>query len=72
MERALREEPMPDLSCCAAFSAPKPSGFLVTIKCLDDGQRVQFIAARGLFGLTVSPTLAGRKVSTVLANYKAA
>lgn len=55
--------------------APAPakrSGFRVIIICHDDGERVQFDTLRGPHGLTVSPTLAGRKVACVLANYRAA
>jgi hypothetical protein len=64
-----RTEPMPD---CSHVILPrlKPSGFRVSITCLDDGERVTFTGARGPFGLTVSPTLAGRKVAAVLANYR--
>lgn len=47
----------------------KPSGFRIAIECLDDGERVSFTAARGPHGLTVSPTMAGRKVATVLKYY---
>ena len=53
---------------CAPTPATR-SGFRVTITCLDDGERVQFDSARGPFGLTVSPTLAGRKVAAVLRHY---
>jgi hypothetical protein len=69
LARAARTEPMPD---CSHVILPrlKPSGFRVSITCLDDGERVTFTGARGPFGLTVSPTLAGRKVAAVLANYR--
>ncbi len=71
MERAFSEEPMPDtLHCC--LPSTKPSGFRVSITCLDDGERVSFTAARGPFGLTISPTLAGRKIAAVMANYQPA
>jgi len=50
----------------------KPSGFRVTIECLDDGERVQFTSFNGPHGLTVSPTLAGKKVSAILSFYKPA
>jgi hypothetical protein len=69
-ERAARPESMPDTSHVVP-QPRKPSGFRVTITCLDDGERVSFIAARMPWGLTtISPTLAGRKVAAVLANYK--
>jgi hypothetical protein len=50
--------------------ATRRSGFRVIIICHDDGQRVQFDAMNTPYGLTISPTLAGRKVTMVLANYK--
>lgn len=69
LARVAREEPLPDLSHCPPMPQGKPSGFRVSITCIDDGERVSFVAARGPFGLTVSPSLAGRKVAAVLANY---
>lgn len=36
---------------------------------LPDGSSTGFSITRGPFGLTISPTLAGRKVAAVLANY---
>jgi hypothetical protein len=49
------------------------SGFRVQITCLDDGERVSFTARRDPWDrLTVSPTLAGRKVATVLREYRPA
>lgn len=60
----------------AAFKpgqAPKISrkrhGFRVTIECMDDGSKSSFIALRTPFGLTISPSNAGRKVACVLKNY---
>jgi hypothetical protein len=70
--RHLREEPMPDMSHCCPMPKRKPSGFRVTIECLDDGERVSFTSSRLPFGLSVSPTLAGKKVAAVLQNYQAA
>lgn len=68
-ERAARTEPMPDTSH-VVLPPRRPSGFRVQITCLDDGERVSFTAFRTPWGdLTVSPTLAGRKVSAVMANY---
>jgi hypothetical protein len=66
---ALTAEPvMPD---AARVPAPKKrSGFRVTVTCLDDGARVSFTASRLPWGLSVSPTLAGRKVAAVLGNYQ--
>ena len=53
--------------------APKLSrkrhGFRVTVECLDDGSRSSFLALRTPFGLTVAPSLAGRKVACVLREY---
>lgn len=71
IERAMREEPMPDMSH-VAIHPHKPSGFRVTVECLDDGERVSFTASRLPWGLSVSPTLAGRKVAAVLQHYQAA
>lgn len=68
LERALRPEAMPDVSA-VPVPRPKPSGFTVSIRCLDDGERVSFTARRTPWGLSVSPTLAGRKVASVLAHY---
>lgn len=36
---------------------------------LPDGSSTGFSISHGPFGLTISPTLAGRKVASVLANY---
>ena len=47
----------------------KRHGFRVTVECLDDHARVTFTALRTPFGLTIAPSLAGKKVATVLANY---
>lgn len=71
LARMAREEPMPDAS---HIGIPRftPSGFRVSITCLDDGERVSFTAARTPWGLSVSPTLAAKKIAAVLANYRAA
>jgi len=53
----------------AAVPRGRPTGFRVTVECLEDGQRASFTAARGPFGLTISPTLAGRRVTCVLQYY---
>lgn len=50
----------------------KPSGFVITIRCLDDGERVTLRTARGPWGLTVSATNCARKVAAVLQHYRAA
>lgn len=64
---------MPDVTPDASrvkIPKSKPAGFEITIRCLDDGERVKFRALRAPWGgLTVSPTLAGRKVSAILKNY---
>ena len=53
--------------------APKLSrkrhGFRVAVECLDDGVRASFITERTPFGLTISPSIAARKVACVLKNY---
>jgi hypothetical protein len=69
VERAMREEPMPDTSH-VRVPRRKPSGFRVTVECLDDGERVSFTCSNGPYGLTISPTLAGHKVSVILKEYK--
>lgn len=69
--RLARPAPMPDTSHVVVPRC-RPSGFRVTITCLDDGERVSFTAHRGPWGLTVSPTLAGRKVATILREYRPA
>lgn len=69
LDRAARAEPVPDLSHVPGRGRGR-CGFRVTIQCLEDGERVSFVAARGPFGLTVSPTLAGQKVAAVLAHYE--
>lgn len=65
------EPTMPDVSHVVACTA-KPSGFRVIIICHDDGERVQFDSMNGPHGLTISPTIAGRKVACVFANYRPA
>jgi len=47
----------------------KRHGFRITVECLDDGARASFITLRTPFGLTISPSNAGRKVVCVLRNY---
>lgn len=47
----------------------KRHGFRVTVECLDDGARSSFLALRTPFGLTLAPSLAGRKVACVLREY---
>jgi hypothetical protein len=68
LDRAARDEPMPDTSH-VRLPRRKPSGFRVVITCLDDGERVQFTAFRTPWGLSISPTAAGRKVFALLSNY---
>lgn len=47
----------------------KRHGFRVTVECLDDGTRSSFVSERTPFGLTISPSIAARKVACVLKNY---
>lgn len=54
---------------CQPTAPAKRSGFRVIIICHDDGERVQFDAMRGPHGLTISPSLAGKKVASVLSRY---
>jgi len=68
LERAFRDEPAPDLS--HVFTPPSPTPlFVVSIRCRD-GERVSLLIHELPHGLSVSPTLAGRKVAAVLANYR--
>lgn len=72
IERVAREEIYPDTSSSFAPSR-KPGGFRVTVECLEDGERVSFTSRWRPFGndeLSISPTLAGRKVAAILANYR--
>ena len=69
IERATADPQMPDLSHCVPPPKLKPSGFEVTVRCLDDGARASFRALRLPWGLSISPTLAGRKVACVLREY---
>lgn len=68
LARVARPEVMPDTSHVVVPRC-KPAGFRVSITCLEDGERVSFTSARMPWGLSVSPSLAGRKVAAVLANY---
>ena len=68
MERAMADPIMPDTSN-VVIPKPKPSGFRITIVCLDDGEKASFTAARGPHGLIISATDCGRRVSSVIANY---
>lgn len=72
IERAQAEPVMPDLSHCPPLPKTKPSGFEVIVRCLDDGARSSFRVLRTPFGLTISPTLAGKRVACVLREYQPA
>lgn len=69
MERATRDEPLPDCSHVVIPKAARPL-FVVTIKC-SDGEKVALpihVTSRG--SLSVSPTLAGRKIAAILTYYR--
>lgn len=71
LERVAREEEYPDTS---TTHIPKrnSSGFRITVECLEDGEKVSFSTLRlpiKDFPLSISPTLAGKKVTMILANY---
>lgn len=68
VERAARDEPLPDTSH-VVFPKSKPSGFEITIRCLDDGETVKLRTVRLPWGLSISPTAVGRRVACVVANY---
>jgi len=67
--RAVSPAPYDDYPFTVTHTHAQPSGFRVTIECLDDGERVQFTTVRGPHGLTISPTLAGQRVFAVLRHY---
>lgn len=69
VERALRDEPMPDTSH-VTFPTPNPSGFEITIRCLEDGESVKLRTHRYPWGLSISPTECGRRIAAVLSHYK--
>ncbi|HTJ77692.1 MAG TPA: hypothetical protein VL357_01730 [Rariglobus sp.] len=48
----------------------KPSGFRITIVCLDDGEHASFTTNVGPFGLTIAATDCGRRVASVITHYK--
>lgn len=70
LARVEREQVAPDMAHVVT-PRPKPSGFRVVITCLEDGERVSFTTRRTPWGLSVSPSLAGRKVAMVLRHYQA-
>lgn len=57
---------------CAASVSTKALRFRVTVECLSDGAKASFTTAEGPHGLTISPTLAGRRVAAVLMHYRPA
>jgi hypothetical protein len=69
--RALADPVLPDCSHVVTAKA-KPSGFRITIECLDDGERASFTTARGPFGLMVSATECGRRIASVITHYQPA
>lgn len=68
VERAMMEPVLPDTSH-VPIPKFKPSGFRITIECLDDGEKASFITARGPHGLLISATDCGRRVASVISNY---
>lgn len=69
LERAAREEQMPDVSSVPCVR-PRPL-FVVTIKCRD-GESVRLPVSEGPFGLMPSASVVARKVACVLRNYRPA
>lgn len=71
LEQLAAEPAMPDRSHAWTPKALPPL-FTVTIRCRD-GASASIRIHDGVFGgLSISPTLAGRKVACVLANYRPA
>lgn len=70
LARVAREAPMPETSAAWKGKASAPL-FVVTIRCRD-GESVRLAVHELPWGLSVSPTLAGRKVAAVLQNYRPA
>ena len=68
MDRADREEPMPDLSHVTMPRHAAPL-FVVSIRCRD-GQRVTLPISETPHGLSISATLAAQKVFHVLSKYR--
>jgi hypothetical protein len=50
-------------------SRAKPTGFRILITCLDDNESVSFTTSRTPLGLSISPTLAAKKIAMILSNY---
>lgn len=73
-QRRLEKQAEKAAAFVAGYTVPKIAAprkkaeFRVRIY-LPDGSSTGFRISRGPFGLTISPTLAGRKVAAVLANY---
>lgn len=44
--------------------------FRVTVECLTDGEKASFTTTDTPHGLTVSPTLCGKRVSTLIQHYR--
>lgn len=59
-------------SACVPPPARSALRFRVTIECLTDGAKASFTTALGPHGFTISPTLAGQKTASVIANYRPA
>lgn len=68
MERAMREEPMPDTSHVTTPPKARPM-FTVTIRCCD-GESVMLPIYEAPWGLSISPTAVARRVAMVLREYR--
>lgn len=68
LARVAREEPMPATAHCVMPPRLGPL-FVVTVRCRD-GARVRLPIHELPNGLSISPTLAGRKIAAILANYR--
>jgi hypothetical protein len=62
-----------EIAEAARCPMPAPAlRFRITVECLADGERSQFITAEGPHGWTVSPTLIGQRVAKVVQFYRPA
>ena len=69
LARAFAEVPLPDTSHIADPQPAKPL-FVVTVRCVADGEAVKLKVFDGPFGLFPSATTAMRRIGCVLKHYR--